>query len=620
MQSRLESLLPPSASTDPAKVAGELLSAVLVRSNFIPGVRHRLGWRGVATCMSAPSCSTARVDGRRGVFGLAPADVLQSDATSRTLARLFYFPHPQEDLADAFSVQAGIHVQSDGYLDMVRDFPRYPDFAALFMVGTVDLAFAPDSCDTGPSAALAITAPERHIVLAMDGVTVDTPGGTVQLVTPGGEDQDLPSMDTAMPIFRALAASMAYCLGQAPDSLARWRRNLPRFVYDADGMHGTEDWSGGKELRLALGFNAPAYDLASPDELLPGATPWVYDNAHSWQTPAPVPPEYTDERWWNPDVPGAANSLDKNAMGISDPPRLIVLTGFLGSGKTSFLSNFIEQQAARNAFTAVIQNEIGAKGLDGRLLGQRYAVTEMDEGCVCCSLAGNLRPALAEVLASFQPDFVVLETTGLANPANLLDEIAEIGDQAAFGSVTTVIDAPQAMAQLDAHEVARSQARLADVLLLNKADLVDAETLNAIEVRLRTLNPTAPIHRCAYGDVPVGRLYGVNMRPIRRPHLPLMGMPHDHATHADDGIDSMVVDMHAPIDRDAFLAWVDALPAGILRAKGVLDFKGLDEPQLVQYVPGRLDFSPAGEANDGDRFLVVIGSEVKEAINNVPTR
>lgn len=121
------------------------------------------------------------------------------------------------------------------------------------------------------------------------------------------------------------------------------------------------------------------------------------------------------------------------------------MTGFLGSGKTSFLNHFVEYQAERNAFVAIVQNEIDAKNLDTHLLGQHYAVTAMDEGCICCTLAGNLNMALVESVSGFQPDFVVVETTGLANPANFLSEISELEDHLDFCSITTTVDATQGL-------------------------------------------------------------------------------------------------------------------------------------------------------------------------------
>ncbi|MBU1003917.1 MAG: GTP-binding protein [Proteobacteria bacterium] len=602
MYSKLQSLLPPSTLDDPAGVAEELLSAVLVRSNFIPGVRHRLGWRGVASCPSDPACRTARVAGRDGVFGLGPAP---SAVAGRALWQLFYFPHPDEDLADAFSVQAGALVQAEDYLQRVRDFPAHPEFTALFSVGVVDLTCDPRT----PSVSIAFTAPERHVIRALDGVTVQTLQGPAELVRPGQADQDLPSFQAAMPLFRTLAASSAYCLGCAPDRLAHFRASLPRYVYDAHGDFGTERWKQGAELRLALGFGAAAEALAPGIGFAQGKT------VLTWKAPETLPEEYENEPWWTPNIQGAAHSLDKAAMGIAEPPRLIVLTGFLGAGKTSFLSRFIEQQAARNAFTAVIQNEIGQKGLDGKLLGQRYAVTEMDEGCVCCSLAGNLRLALGDILKTFQPDFVVLETTGLANPANILDEITDLGGQVAFGSVTTLVDAPRALETLDSFEVARSQVRLADAILLNKTDLADEGTLTKVQDRLRQLNPVAPIHRCEHGDLPSALLYGVNQCPVRGVRLHSLD---NHATHAGDQITSVLIDAGCPSSHQEFLAWIDALPESVLRAKGLLEFADVPGTQVVQYVPGRLDISPAGEADSGDRFLVLIGRDMDEAVATAP--
>ena len=236
---------------------------------------------------------------------------------------------------------------------------------------------------------------------------------------------------------------------------------------------------------------------------------------------------------------------------------------------------------------AVIQNEIGQKGLDGKLMGQHYAVTEVDEGCVCCTLAGSLRAALSGILSEFQPDFVVLETTGLANPANLLSEIADLDDLLEFASVTTVVDAAGAVRALDNHEVARSQVRLADVLLINKADLVSESSLDGLETRLRALNTAGTIHRVVQGDIPAAALYGVNFRntPSRpAPSLPLMGaQPTPHGRQHPK-----LPHFHGRTQWIALLsarAW-PALPGKVLRAKGIVRFLDTDIPEVFQFVPG----------------------------------
>jgi G3E family GTPase len=325
-----------------------------------------------------------------------------------------------------------------------------------------------------------------------------------------------------------------------------------------------------------------------------------------WTAPAPLPDDYAEAPWRSPDVPGAANSLDKRTMGITERPRLIVLTGFLGSGKTTFLTRFIEEQAARNGFVAVVQNEIGKKGLDGSLLGQSYAVTEVDEGCVCCTLAGSLRSALTGILGEFQPDFVVLETTGLANPANLLAEIVDLADMLDFASVTTLLDAACAPRALAEFEVARNQVQLADILILNKTDLADEEALHDLEARLRELNPTAELHRTVHGDIPSSVLYGVNFRKSLRRPAPLLAPMGHHATHGDAGIENAIIEWDGPLDRQAFRNGVDAFPREILRAKGVVRFRDSDAPEVFQYVPGYHALTPAKDIRDSG-FLVIIG-------------
>ena len=127
-------------------------------------------------------------------------------------------------------------------------------------------------------------------------------------------------------------------------------------------------------------------------------------------------------------------TIDKKSLGIDERPPLIILSGFLGAGKTSFLQHFIEYQTQCSRFVAVI----GEVGLDGKLLDD--TITEIDEGCVCCSLVGNLKRAVNGILSSFQPDYIILETTGAANPLNLLDEIVELEAQVRYDCTVTVVD------------------------------------------------------------------------------------------------------------------------------------------------------------------------------------
>ncbi|BDQ34847.1 CobW family GTP-binding protein [Pseudodesulfovibrio portus] len=591
MHGRLNTLLPPALLDNPVQAAVELPRALITRANFIPGVRHRLGWRGVRDCAKGKGGLTAKVTGMTGVFGLYLLNAMDQGGAGLATMGIVYFPDPEEELVESFSIEAGIAAQAPDYLDRVREFTLYDDLRSLFTVAVVEIHFSPE----GPGVSLALTAPERDTVTALDGVTVTTQNGPVQAVAPGGTDQDLPALDTALPFFESLAASASYCMGHGPQSLSRSSRPGMRRVYGGDAGMKSEPAPDGRDVRFGLGWNMAVPD--NPDMSVPDL---------AWNAPDPLPAEFDGAPWLTGDIPGAANSLDKRTMGITEKPRLILLTGFLGSGKTTFLARFIEEQAGRNGFVAVVQNEIGQKGLDGKLLGQHYAVTEVDEGCVCCTLAGSLRAALTGILSEFQPDFVVLETTGLANPANLLSEIADLDDMLEFASVTTVLDAACGLRALTDHEVARSQVRLADILLLNKTDLADGDALGELETRIRDLNPTADIHRTTHGNVPSTALYGVNFRKrLNRPAPFLPPMGGHHATHEDDSIQSALIDFESPLDRQSFRDGVAGLPDDVLRAKGVVRFTDAAAPEVFQYVPGHHDLTPAEDA--GDCFVVIIG-------------
>ena len=300
-------------------------------------------------------------------------------------------------------------------------------------------------------------------------------------------------------------------------------------------------------------------------------------------------------------------------MGITERPKLIILTGFLGSGKTSFLNNFIEYQAERNAFVAIVQNEIGAKGLDTHLIGQHYAVTEMDEGCICCTLAGSLKLALSEIISGFQPDFVVVETTGLANPANFLGEVSELEDQLDFCSITTVIDATQGFAVLQKYGVAREQVILADVILMNKTDDIPVAELKTLTEDIRALNPLAAIHQGNHGNFSAPQLYGVNLtgNTQLKDSLKLINTTKHH-THGSQNISSILVELKAPLNKELFLEKAIKLSEKVIRIKGVMQFTDNEDRYYYQYVPGSHSLTPTTEELPGENFLVIIGEDIKK--------
>ena len=601
--SALHNLYPGNIVDEPAKALQAILRAIIVRTNFVPAVRHRLGWRGLKNCSNEEEAWTAKIANWPGVFGIiwvAP-DITRQRLTGHF--QLNYFPDPDEELAESFSLQGVAWTQRQDYLACVRRFPFYSDLCDLFYVG--DLALTLDLPDMDFS--LEMAASTRLATMAMDGVEVLSRGEPLTLVPPGGLDQDLPSFRIARAMFEVLAASTAFCL-EVPPTYFRHQRmpgTLTRYWSDGRQEQHAGDHSWMHHCRLA--FSAIP---KSDQRCAPAAGD---QNTIAWRSGDPLPATWQSAPWWQAHQMGHYKSLDKQLLGIDDRPALIVVTGFLGSGKTTFLQHFVAYQVQRDRFVAVIQNEVGPVGLDGRLLGSdNLVVTEIDEGCVCCTLTGQLKPALHRLCNDFQPDFIVLETTGLANPLNFMDELNSLSDMVRIDSVTTVVDGPFCRSSRAVSRVVAPQIQSADLLLLNKTDHMSARALEKAKAYLRQLNPTAPIIPTIRGDINPGLFYSLDPREGHRAAASAgNARARDHASHQQDRIQSCKLVFNAPLNRRRFVQTLEkAMPASIFRVKGIIAFSDRPEPMLLQYVAGRFEISVFADHWEQEGFLIFIGHDL----------
>jgi len=296
---------------------------------------------------------------------------------------------------------------------------------------------------------------------------------------------------------------------------------------------------------------------------------------------------------------------------MSSPQNLPVtlLTGFLGAGKTTLLNRVLSETSEK---VAVIVNEFGEAGLDHDLIESvENEVVLMQSGCLCCSIRGDLSNTISQLLAKrddglIQFDRVVIETTGLANPGPILQTFtldAVLRRDTRLDGVVTVFDAVNGPTTLDRQFEAVSQVAMADLLLLSKTDLLSRDAADAVEVRLRTLNPTAPLLQCAKGDIDpaamwqltgmretaspeevigwttpettsdvLGNLSGFAPAPVTQPVV----APHDST------ISSISVVFDEPLDDAVFDTWFDSLIAtkakDLLRVKGILFLKDIETP------------------------------------------
>jgi len=275
-----------------------------------------------------------------------------------------------------------------------------------------------------------------------------------------------------------------------------------------------------------------------------------------------------------------------------------VLTGFLGSGKTTLLNHILSSAGAGKI--AVIVNEFGEVGIDGQLvIDAEEDILELNNGCICCTVRGDLSRAVANLIASDRAiDRIVIETTGLADPAPviqsfILDETLRLHTE--LDAIVTVVDARHIVAQLH-NEQAREQVAFAHVLLLNKTDLVSERDVAKLQRLLRSLNPLARIHQTKNCDIDLADVLDVRAFDLRNalkldPEL-LADSTHEH----DADIACVSFRERGAIDAMLFNRWINQLVQtrgkDLLRVKGIIDLAGEPRRFVFHGVHMTLDGRP----------------------------
>lgn len=268
---------------------------------------------------------------------------------------------------------------------------------------------------------------------------------------------------------------------------------------------------------------------------------------------------------------------------------VLVLSGFLGSGKTTLVQRLLADARERGIRIALISNELGELGIDRALLGQGdQSYVELEGGCVCCELSDDLLDTLVELHRKVDPDRFVIETSGVALPydtqLNFWREPARdfIGDDMAV----VVVNAEQVFEGRDLEGTFEDQVQSADLLVLNKLDLVPESAWPEVEARLRGLEPEAPLVHAVRGDVEMDLLFPPDAQELdRRGPIPV-APPHHHERFVTSEWRP-----EAGIPRAALEEWLSS--EDLLRAKGFVE---TDEGvQLVQVVGRRVEISSPDE-------------------------
>jgi G3E family GTPase len=270
-----------------------------------------------------------------------------------------------------------------------------------------------------------------------------------------------------------------------------------------------------------------------------------------------------------------------------------VLTGYLGAGKTTLLNRILTEQHGKRI--AVIENEFGEIGIDNELvIDADEEIFEMNNGCICCTVRGDLIRILGSLMRNRDRfDHILIETTGLADPGPVIQTFFvddEMAEQLSLDGIVTVVDAGHILLHLDDSHEAQEQIGFADVIVLNKTDLVSDDQVDALERRIRSINGTAAIHRARNAQVPIDEVVGLGAFDLDRilesePGL-LEEDPDDH--EHDPSVTSVGIDLEGDLDDRKLNDWLGQLLGtkgqDIFRMKGVLALAGTDQRFVFQGV------------------------------------
>jgi len=324
-----------------------------------------------------------------------------------------------------------------------------------------------------------------------------------------------------------------------------------------------------------------------------------------------------------------------------------VLTGYLGAGKTTLLNRILSEPHGKKY--AVIVNEFGEIGIDNDLVvGADEEVFEMNNGCICCTVRGDLIRIIENLMKrKGRFDAIIVETTGLADPAPVAQTFfvdQDVSDKARLDAVVTVADAKWLSARLKDAPEAKNQIAFADVILLNKTDLVSPAELREVEARIRGINPYARLHKTQNCQIPLAEVLNRGAFDLERileiepafleqddhdHHHHDHDHDHDHGHHHhhgglkhyhDEDMQSVSIAHEGDVDPEKFMPWINDLVQtegpNILRSKGILAF--LKEPKrfVFQGVHMILDGDLQREWRPDEKRLsriVFIGRNLDEA-------
>lgn len=272
-----------------------------------------------------------------------------------------------------------------------------------------------------------------------------------------------------------------------------------------------------------------------------------------------------------------------------------IITGYLGAGKTTLLKKIAEQSPKK---IAILMNEFGEIAIDSKIIkGKNIDMKEISGGCVCCSMTGEFELAIKEIIETVKPEIIIIETTGVAEPDALVFDIEKELTSVKLDSIITLVDADSIVRHPSIGHTGRVQIEIADILIINKKDLITKEQLKQVKKLMRVINSKALIIASTKCSIDTNMLFGMtferSLKKVKKPHK--------------STIESFVIDLEKLFDKAEFEQFAKNLNKKIYRAKGFVKFP--DGYYFFNYVAGRFDIEKSEEEKTQ---LVFIGKKIKD--------
>lgn len=579
------------------KSFNSLMNTILIKASYDNILKKITSYKGMYLSQKRGMCWTIKFENIKGIYGLVLSKVYKLNDSFIGEYSLLYFPSKNDKYLSKSSLYEEYLIYTNNFINKVRDFSAYEELYNNFKIATLNFVIK------NRVLKINYTSQTRIKTIALDGV--EDKLNILEnkyVIEPKGVDKDFPALKFTIPFFNFLNSFFTRLGNKRPKKFDIYK-NKAFAVYYEDSKKSTlcED-KGSIHLSLELEYDEIIEESDLKSKLAKNS--YLYN--------------FLKNNFWYSNTIDEQKYFSNNLNSLK--PKFILITGFLGSGKTNFLQNYIEYETQNNRFVGIIQNEIGKTGLDGKLLDYDYSMVEIDEGCVCCSLAGQLRAGIGTLLEKKTPDTILLETTGVANPFNLLSEIDELSDLIEFDSIVTIVDGKNYKKLSNEYSVFKDQIKAADVILLNKTDLISKEELKEVEESLKINNRCAEIIKTIKCDINphlVSNYAQLSSSNTKSVSSEFNEEVINFRTHKDDHLSSIKKPVKQKLHKNIFESFLNKLPNNIIRVKGIVEFFEEEGQFVVQFVNHDYELVKLEDNKRKENFLIYIGRKLKEIDINI---